>query len=419
MTDGSRLELLLPELQLQILSHLDSFHTLRALVLASPRLYQVYQSNKQVLLSSIARRVSHIGAICHALAIERLKQLEQPPFSRSSVLSVLESFPDPKDQAGTVLPLTTSIHLCKLYVTVQFFVDDYARNTLPILSQLRNSKDASIEPQYGANTDNPPHLSTTELSRLQRAFCRFETYRQLFARCSSTLNHETYPYPCTSDPPFTVFEQGQLFFGGSPLYRIAEIACVRDYLYRRLFGIFDQVENEVVQSLQSQIPFPGDNHPAKDWKKSVGERYGYFEEDHIFTYAEKYNQGDYIEHLLSLGLPYIKKILGAAGEERKDLLLRSNIRYNYPDHIENCFLTGALGLNSLIPGKELYGWGERARSPDLEQEDQLDIPPGWRWAHVDRYYTGLVDLASEGLRDWGYVFWDLDRLQSTGVLDLE
>ena len=167
------LELLSPELQRLILLQLDSFEALHALILASPRFYQLFRINREIPISTIARRRVHRAAIWEALAIERLTQLEKPPFSRENVLRFFEFTPSDLDPSpNSILPLSVSTGVCKSDKTIQIFTDGYAENTLPVLAQLQSSKDASIRTQYRMNIYDPPsfHLSNLELSRLRRAF---------------------------------------------------------------------------------------------------------------------------------------------------------------------------------------------------------------------------------------------------------
>ena len=416
------LELLLPELQRLILLQLDSFEALHALILASPRFYQLFKINREVTISTIARRRLPHGTILATLAIERLKQLESPPFSRENVFRFFDFTPSELEQSpNSILPLSVSIELCKADRTIQFFADDYTENTLPILAQLQSSKDDSIRTQYRLNIHDAPcfHLSETELSRVRRALCGFETYRKLFAGCSSGLDHNDHDVRRDHPPaPLNAFEQGKMFFRSTPAYNIAGIACVRDYLCRRLRGVFDQVEDETVRTLQAECPNPVSMKKAMDWDTETGGRFDYFYESdfHPFTYGGKIDQDCHIEHLLSLGLPYVRKILEATGNERRDLLLREPF---CADHHERDFLTATLGLDPLRPPSKRWRWrqGDRIRSSD--QAIKANAPPGWLWAHGERGYSDLVEKAHKGLRDWGYVFWDQDRLQNAGILDRE
>ena len=418
------LESLSPELQRLILLELDSFEALHALILASPRFYQLFKINREMVFSAIARRRFHRAAVWETLAIERLAQVEKPPYSRENVLRFFEFTPSDLDPPpNSILPLSVSTGLCKTDKVIQLFTTDYAENTLPILAQLQSSNTASIRTQYRMNIYDPPsfHLSDLELTRLRRAFFRFETYRNLFARCPLGLEQNDHNVQ-RSHPvaPLNVFEQGKMFFGSSPVYHIVEIACVRDYLYRRLRGIFDQVEDETVRALQAECPNPVNTDSALDWDAKTGWRYhDYFSEHdgHFFAYGGKINQHLHIEHLLSLGLPYILKILEATGDERRDLLLRD--KKDCCTHHERHFLTAALGLDPLTRPSERWGWHQIDRSPSCPQMITANAPPGWMWAHSGYGCTSFVEKAHKGLRDWGYVFWDLDRLQNAGILDRE
>ena len=118
-----------------------------------------------------------------------------------------------------------------------------------------------------------------------------------------------------------------------------------------------------------------------------------------------------------LGLTYVRRLLESAGDERQSLLLRTVSRCYSQD--DRDFITAALGLDSFTDHNGLYGCYDRGVDSYLDGESRLDLPPGWLWAHKDGYYHGVIDLRAKGLRDWGYVFWDLERLQKAGVLDLE
>ena len=416
MRSQSALELLLPELQRRILLQLESFDTLYALILASPRLYQVFRLNRKVVLSEVARQQFDPAAISTALAIERLYQIEDPPFSRDTLLQFLSSFDELDSSHDSVIPLPISTKMGKLDGTLRFFTDDYAQNTLPILTELKDLDRRTIRASYNqVLSTSGLCISKSESSRLRRAFRRFEVYRQLFSRCSSNLDHEL--RQCSYEPSLTAYEQAENFFQDMPAYQVTEIACIRDYLHRRLRGVFDEVEDKIVQKLQEGCPNPGDQHQGLNWLWDNGARHQYMADDeHYFGYSGKYKQIYHIEYLLSLGLPYIRKILESSGDERQDLLLR-NDDYRCNAQFEDSFITAALGLDMESMVGEHYGDGTDFDSC-LDENSRMDVPPGWLWAHSANTYNGLVCYYEKGLRDWGYVFWDLTRLRETGVMDL-
>ena len=318
-----------------------------------------------------------------------------------------------------------SIRLCRIDKTVRFFINDYCQNTLPILTQLKSSPDLIVAPNHVIQThytqkENEPsfYLSESELSRLRRAFHRFEIYRQLIARCSSEQDHRDHKHhDWLSESSLTLLELGQLFFHNTLLYEVAEIACVRDYLYRRIRGMFDLVEDVAVDALQAECPNPKTLQEAEDWDSASGRGYGVFSNKKylLFSIRGKLDQRHHIEHLLSLGLPYIRTVIQAIGRERQSLLLCEDINC-YTPFTE--FLTAALGLDDIFPDPvATFGWLKTKRDWCLTEMDRRQAPSGWLWAHTDGEYRGLVDRSWKGLRDWGYVFWDLERLQNAGILD--
>lgn len=417
MASQSALELLPPELQQRITLHLESFDALYALILASPRIYQVFRLNRRIILSNVARRRFDQATIRAALAVEDLCRIETPPFSRDTVLKFFEPPTyDTREPHDLVLPLSVSTKMGQLDRIIGFFTHDYAQNTLPILEQLKRSEHATVKTEYKHHSYAPVlEISETESRRFRRAFCRFETYRQLFSRCSSKLDHDL--RRCSYEPSLTAYEQAEKFFQDMPAYQIAEIACVRDYLHRRLRGVFDQIEDEVVKRLQDGCPSPKDQNQGLDWDWENGARHQYLSDDeHYFGYSGKYKQSYHIEYLMALGLPYICKLLESAGDERHDLLLRDD--YRCRAQMEDNFITAALGLDTSHRNGQLYGWFTRKIDDCLDENSKLDLPPGWLWAHTGDLSRGLVNFFAKGLRDWGYIFWDLERLQKFGIMDL-
>ena len=216
-------------------------------------------------MSTVTRRQFNSTAIRAALAIEKLYQIQDPPFSEDTVLRFFDfDLHELEDNPNSILPLPVSTKLEKLDGVVRFLVEDYAQNTLPILLQLRAMETPEIQTEYKRNPHSPkPELSRSETNRLRLALCRFETYRQLFSRFSSDfIDHVR---QCCNEKPLTAYRQAKFFFQNKPAYQAAEIACIRDYLHRRLRGVFDQVEDEIVQEVQAGCPNPRDKHEGLDW----------------------------------------------------------------------------------------------------------------------------------------------------------
>ena len=97
-----------------------------------------------------------------------------------------------------------------------------------------------------------------------------------------------------------------------------------------------------------------------------------------------------------------------------------------------------LSAQSLIDKLFFYGWGAPRRYDypplsEMNEEEQREWinPPtacdgdggaeaAWRWAHAEHgrasWYNSSV---CRHLREWGYVMWDYDRLDSCGVFNMD
>ena len=415
MAEDSALEVLAPELQQKILLHLESLDTLHALIRASPRILQVFRLNRETTLSRIALGHYHLAVQPEAIAVAKLAHLQclsqqDGQSRRDTALELCHALPlqlTSRCETDNLGPIV--VHLCKLQRVVRFFLEDYVRNTLPILDQLGQSQDLDILPVYPPYSQaSLPQLSSTETGRLQRAFCRIELYRRLFSRCS----HDSLDgiHTCLRDPPLEPAEQATLFLRDLPSFQITELGCIRDYLFRRLRGICDDLENEAVRTLPVKAMTFKRYDEAARWRSPF----------YVFTTQAQHEQPDHLEHLISLGLPYIKQIIESSGGKQRDLFLH----YVYGSvlcHFETEFLSKALQVLGRNPSFRDHKLSDKKKyfTPVCDEDGYSEVPQGWLWGHYHQEPYLVYDKVHKGLRDWGYVFWDYDRLQSSGILRRE
>ena len=411
MPEDCILEVLSPELQLKIMLQFEDLDTLSSFIRASPRMYQVFRLNKNIVLSTTA--LNHIHPIVQqeVIAVAGLAHLQrQSHGDEKSRRDTAEAFrrnvssQEMYAWIGTDALEPVSIELCSLVRAVDFFVKDYTQNTLPILGQLGRSEDLEILSDYPPDSHVVhPQLSSKELERLQRAFCRFELYRRLFSRCLQDAYDGT--HKCIDFPPLKVAEQAAAFFGSMPPVQITELACIRDFIFRRLKGICQHLEDQAVRTLPLEVMTFRDFDEAAMWRSPF----------YIFTYHAQPGREQHLEHLMSLGLPYMRRIIESTGNEQRDLFLHHIPGY-VVSHFEHDFLSDTLRNHS----GSLYT--EELMTAACDGNSYSEHPPGWLWGH--RPTTSLRPLSAcdrrfKGLRDWGYVFWDSDRLQNCGILDRE
>ena len=418
MHTDSALEMLSPELQQKVLLLLEDLGTLNNLIRASPRFYQVFRLNKSTILSTIALGQFHPAVQPEAMAIAKLAHFQDqtqrhPQLQRDMAVDFCDTFPTQTlswCESNDLGPVST--HLCKLERNVRFFMADYVRNTLPILDQLGQSLDLDILSEY------PPYsrrikfqLSSTEIGRLQRAFCRIEIYRRLFSRCSHDSPHGI--HKCIMNSRLTAAQQATLFLQDLPPFQITEIACIRDYLFRRLRGILDDLENEAVQTLPLKAMTFRRFDEAARWRSPL----------YVFTTDAHHELENHLEHLISLGLPYLRGILQSTGEEQREWFLHYVRGVEILSHFERHFLSKALqslGPNpNAIVDYNAYSFIKKDFTPACDENGYSELPQGWLWGHYHLPPYGLLNTGHKGLRDWGYVFWDYDRLHESGILRRE
>lgn len=407
MPKDSALELLSPELQHHILLQSESIESLHTLICASPRLYQIFRLNKETILSTVALCQFHPTVQSEAVAIAKMEQIPHQSISDTAT-SFCATFPHQIHrwrESDAFAPVSTD--LCKLDRDIKFFVGDYARNTLPIMDQLGQSLNVEILPEYQSH--NYP-LKTTEVGRLQRAFCRFELYRHLFSRCSQDFRRGI--HQCIISPPLSTAKRAELFLRNLPAFQIAEIACIRDYLFRRLRGIYDELENEAVQTMPVEAMTFDPSDEAAMWRSPF----------YLFTTHAQHQQGHHLEHLLSLGLPYIRRILESTGDEQRDTFLH-HVRGHVVGHLETDFMSKALyfGLRPIYIHDSIHDHNpwlstKKEMTPGCDENGYSELPQGWLWGHQHLEPQLIVDHVYKGFRDWGYVFWDYDRLHQSGIL---
>lgn len=387
MAINSGLESLHPELQVMVMLQIPEINTLYSLIRASPRFFQVFSSNKERIISALAVVQFHPDAFIDALDAIRASQIENV-LSREPILQYLDAFMTDESFKTPILPLSTALPLCEMGVHISYFINDFKLRAIPILAQVGKPQSISQEQILYSS------LSVKEAERLERAFCRFETFRHLFSG-------EKY-----NQTPFTALEQAHLFLEEFNRWEIEEIACVRDYLIRRLNGIFDLVEDEFVEmNVGATVGLADREH----WEDMFVPR-----QINWFSTSAKHYHHWYMEYILARGLPFLRQVFQSTGQERMQLVTSNNV-YNTE------FLTKALRQ----PSKDTEydrdvrkAWGSVAGKvpPEAVRDDLDTFNLGWVWSHEDRLPPRHAAPWQKGLRDWGYVFWDRRRLEASGVI---
>ncbi|KAL8798154.1 MAG: hypothetical protein Q9182_006905 [Xanthomendoza sp. 2 TL-2023] len=382
--ESHSLETLFPELQAEIMRNIDSVPTLLSLLRASPRFYQVFRTRKEYIVTQLAFNHFHPQIIYDVWNLAKGIQLQRPveKFCLHGFLEEIRMVPDQDIQPS--MPLKIMAPLCKVGKTIAWFVQDYYRNSLQPLTTLGIDMELKQDPDILNSS-----LSAVEQGRLQRAFCRFELFScMLFA--PEDAKEDRWIATC----------YGERFLQDLLPEEVEEMACIRDYIVRRLCGVFEAVENDALAGENSESILKLGETARYNW----------------FTQAGKQLHPDFMEYIMSQGLAFLRKILESEGMERAHLVIGNSIRRCY-------YLTHALKAPNHAPpdrGDKEYDAGRFDGEDYFRGDHHVDLlSQGLLWANKNKVPQDYNREPLKGLRDWGYIFWDSRRLQASGVLDEE
>ncbi|KAL8738324.1 MAG: hypothetical protein Q9181_000867 [Wetmoreana brouardii] len=377
------LESLQPELQTLIMQHIRSATSLKALLDASPRFYQVFLTCKEHLLSNLARQQYHpdvLGQACVAVKVSALPQT----FATNRIRDKNKSSVVDKGYKQARAPMSVSISLCRFGTVLQWFVDDFWKESLQLLSQLGRSMGLRQDLQV---LESP--RSSVETGRIQRAFCRFETLRCLMIA----------PVDAETRDLLIRYHQGIAYLASFREDEVEEIACIRDYLVRRLWRIFEGIEKHALSAEHSDaVREMGRAFNSYDWFSSRAKRH------HL----------DYMEHLMTFGLVSLRRLFESNTIEQAGWVISNSF-------IREMSITAVL-QHANAPssyGLDAFEGPTYADKQDFTDNDIHGYSCGWLYSHHGYIARSFNRWPLKGLRDWGYCFWSKHRLKATGVLSKE
>ncbi|KAF5023002.1 hypothetical protein F66182_4960 [Fusarium sp. NRRL 66182] len=266
--------------------------------------------------------------------------------------------------------------------------------------------------------------SSTECTRLQRGFLRFEIYSRLFPA------HKSNPWD-TPPPelPFSASDQFDLFLALLTPWEVEEMACIEHY-YSSLIGEYmDQLEEQFISAVMTS---PGVVLPQPSEEPTTANKHGAEQENKreqlvdvkdldltalvLFSHDGRYRSPQNISYMTSLGLDFIYNLITSEENKRFEM-----IRSNSP--LTRDFLQRALSHAPRWPPGHQH---DEATAPDHRAvtDDPSQSNLGYRLFRTtpdnDMVYVPIVTWGSRYslLRQLGYVFWDAGRVQSPKVFEM-
>ncbi|MBE3048347.1 hypothetical protein IMZ48_38750 [Candidatus Bathyarchaeota archaeon] len=253
-----------PELLVHIQGAVDSPRDLHSLISASPDCLRTFRLNRIRILESVLRNAIPEGTLRDSLAFcylpsplpapltDSMSHQEQVSVSIAAVEPFLQRYFS--DEAFDVpTDITSLTFLFKLHALVSRFADEYF---IHAAQQLKSTKSS------GALVDDFPPPSRTELTRLQRAFFRFELYCRVFP-----------PQPDFSRAdPIGSESQFRLFVGRLSPWEVEEMSCAHNFLTFLISEVIDDLQEQVVLAV---LNYPGAYgvRKAEPYSSKIKERY--------------------------------------------------------------------------------------------------------------------------------------------------
>jgi hypothetical protein len=392
------------ELICLILQQVGSGKDLYAFLRASSKIYGAFSTSKDSILWKISRHSMVPEVLVDAITAVKLRNMECDfrevcskyyeisALAREKLLTEDDNRSWPKDWiTGADLSALT-----QLQSAVEYFVDEFCSQSLPTLFK------------------HPSHpvrdLSIIERSRLQRAFFRYDICRTLMY----------YPGRFRDDlvELLTLVVDLVMLLHHLKLWEVEEIACIWQYMRKRLGDVFDILGEKVLDSVVSN---PGQGKVAQDSlpANSSGvpiaavlvSRFNEGQDDFIFSEAGKGFQYRHITFLAGRPLPFLQTLFESGADTQRRLVFKY-------EGFENVDLGQILRENCIL--RRIFPSNDRwlhSGQPTEFEGDKLDNRNlAWQWASNLMAECHQYCLPGDfDLRTGGYVFWDEDRLERGGI----
>ena len=343
--------------------------TLLSLTHASSEMYRTFVSTQSLVLRQVLQKEIPLDVQPEAEAVY-ISSTSPQDLSRFFRFVGTDSAPLCFEQSAPPITVLTAMRLSLMHYYVTFFTRKFCTS---ILSQ---------NPISGLPDNNYCPPSENEIHRIQRTFYRLELY------CNMARREKGYD----NEGREGTFPIGQLkqFLLAIPPWELEQLACVRDYCYRKIASPVNRVTLHDVMY--------GVDKVAVCWDRS-------------YPNMKKLC-------ILSSGLGWVHQLLTSKTyEESKELIDRSTM-YTFP-FLHEQTIADPYTYDASLSIDDIYyetviryedtfvkGWRENDKGPIA----------AWRWAanspYQQRQRQPLLHFytCASDLRDWAYCIWDHSRL---------
>jgi hypothetical protein len=393
------IEALPEEIKITILKTLADPTTLNSLVSTSHSFYRSYITNRESTFRAILG--ISLDLLPETIYLQEARKLKRGPNWSADLRNLLAGY---RTSRILIEPLHIDnlrcakqedvLKIAEVHSVVEAFTEEFCKKILT----------TTDETEY-------PALTKTETRRIHRAIYRFEIFGELFHYIDPRLD----PDWCTGDD-FSAESFAELFLSYFEPWEVEEIACIRDFIFEFYRRSIEECMPEIAKlDRLEEMACLGYNDPTCDNFNCP--RGALFHFPCIFALAKLSSSArawiEYdAEKFLALGLEWLM------GEIMGTTCVVTRARSLHEDHLLGMesgrdFLTEAL---KVIPGD----WYPRDRqTPKIEEADWSEdgASAGWHLSTKD-LNEEYFEARKAGLREQGYVMWDLSRLKGWHSLGL-
>ena len=401
------LDLLPPEILSLILQNVHHIKDLRALLYASPRLYQVFRTFRDSVVVHVARNQITPTILPFALrAYDRRfsKTCQRRRLQDSAAGEISGEHQNNRIPGSTELSYQTAKNLLKFHHIVESFIAGFSEHCLQYVEAYL-SKSPKVYKMSSSTQDRCSiSCSKSEYTRLARAFYNVDILGSIVQGSDPTSGSDT---NWCSQPKHVY-----IFLRSCQYWELEELLCVRCYLLDRIGTYLNKIEDDRMQEFLENKPY------MREIKFS---NYIFNGDRYFSIYHHGKSRENWLKRCQYRGLEALAVMLTAStSEDRRDTLGRINALpdilhhalHNYPRQSWRAPIE--TGLKSADR--------ERANLHSPRSGEDFERPnTGWRWAKdqiVDAWSSENYadDRFLEGQRHWGYAIWDTDRLEQFGTL---
>jgi hypothetical protein len=200
----SPFEMLPLEARQAVMCALPDVESLKWLVLACSSFYHDFRDAESFITTRVLLNEVHLDVLPEAVVV--FESARNGSWTRQGIIDFASQHLDRRMPPPQSWTLADALSISKLYSHVHYFATDFACKCLGIQALERGVQ------------QSPP--SQLEIARIERTLYRFEMYCNIFKDFRN--------------PVLSVDEQREIFFSRFSPCENEQLACIHDYLYRKV-----------------------------------------------------------------------------------------------------------------------------------------------------------------------------------------